>query len=292
MTDLLLAASASPNKQCKAEGRTCLHDAVMSRKPFALVQKLLAHGANPNATDKLGKSPLAKGCTVRGIDPRILTCLAALTDQVGALDADGRSCLHDAVSAGQSQEVIEGLLKMRIPMGINRPSLQGGLTVLLAACKSGQAGVVDLLIEAGANVSAKGEKGRCALQMAVAGGKSKKSSLTDRIISALLQANADVSAVDDEGGNVLMDAVEAGMTGLVSFLLSRHEIEATAVRKSDGHCALSVAIANSRETIAAIIIKSQQMPPAFLASFKKGNDNLLQLARKKSMKVVEELLNA
>ena len=292
--DLLLKAGADVNKQCKEEGRTALHNAVTKNWPYSLVQKLLAHGGNPNIADKQGKTPLARGCTVRNIDPRILTDLAVRTDQVGAPDANGRSCLHDAVSSGQSQAVIEALLGMRLPMGINRPALQGGLTVLLAACKAGQAGVVDLLIEAGANVNAKGEKGRSALQVTVRGGMSSKSALTDRIITALLQARADVCAVDDDGGNLLLDASEAGMTGLVSVLMSRREIDACTVRRAgDGHCALSLAIANSHVATATVIIKSQQMPPAFLASFKKGNDTLAQMAHKKQgMKSVEELLTA
>lgn len=275
-------------------------DAAASKRPLGVIEKLLAAGADANKVDNEGRTALARGCRAQGADAKILTLLAAHTKNIGAAHSDGRTCLHDAVAARQNAEVLRALLNTGLLLGINAPVMDEGQTVLLSACCGGQTELVELLLSFDADARACDENSRSALQLAV---RSRRSSgrCVDRMVVALLNAGADPGVCDCDGGNALMDACEAGLTGLAAFLLgarsadgSRPAVDPQAVRHSDCACALSLSISMGNEAVAELLLKSDRLSSGFVSSYMPPplSKSLLELALDKKMKGVEGLLRA
>ncbi|CAH0394195.1 unnamed protein product [Bemisia tabaci] len=148
--DILLKHNAAIELQDEA-GKTALHYAVMKSQNGEIIKLLLESGANVDARDVKGTTPLFKAV----LDQRLDTMQ----------DESGETALHNAVMTGQNGEIIK------------------------------------LLLESGANVDARDERGRTPLFNAV---------LAKRLdnMQTLLEAGADVNAADKSGETPLTTAMD------------------------------------------------------------------------------------
>jgi truncated hemoglobin YjbI len=163
---------AEPSLVCAryGGGRTLLHDAA-GQWSLAFAERLLGLGADPNATDEAGHSPLYAAGN-RFVKPRDRSQAAggAVVRLLGRAGADVNACggvkacsaLHMAARRG-NVAVAEALIEA----GAEIDARDGcGDTPLRRAVNCGQPGMVALLLSRGADPQSKGSHGLTPLQVA------------------------------------------------------------------------------------------------------------------------------
>jgi len=163
---VLLAHPEMVNARHKSLGGECdestpLHYAVM-KKDIAIVRLLLDYGADVNARNTLGHTPL-----------RIATCIGEkyamelLIGKGASLEAPDRAKretpLHDAVARGDAQ-IIELLLERGAYINAQN---KDGETPLHIACKQGREDIATLLLAAGAEAGIADDHGNTPLRWAM-----------------------------------------------------------------------------------------------------------------------------
>src|ERR1051326_1065616 len=113
----------------------------------------------------------------------VLGCCAAVLMSAMGLAAAGNAELADAVMNGNKAAVRSLLLKK---VDVNAPQVDG-TTALHWAVRADDLDTVDLLLRAGANVSARNREGMMPLELAALNGNAA-------IIERLIKAGADVNA--------------------------------------------------------------------------------------------------
>jgi TPR repeat protein len=116
---------------------------------------------------------------------------AAEQGHAGALSNLDRS-LRNAARKGETEKVLDLL---EVGADVNAKN-EKGFTALMSAATPGHASVVDILIEVGADVNAENDQQATALMYAVMGGSTET-------VMALTQAGADVNAVSAFGNTAL-----------------------------------------------------------------------------------------
>ena len=179
------------------------------------VTRCLQAGADPNARDESGSTPLhAAAMSATG---EAVTALLEAGADPKALDASGTTPLHDAVSA----EVVAALLEAGADMEAGDPH---GMTPLDHAARGGRAEVVAALLEAGADLEERNAYEMTPLDHAVmASGRCDHHVLPGpceypEVVAALLEAGADMEADDAYGMTPLHWAVW-GTAEVVTALL-------------------------------------------------------------------------
>ena len=167
------------------------------------VTRCLQIGADPDARDKDGKSPL-HFATDNGSAEAVMALLDASADH-DVWDRSGFTPLHRAAAHGNA-EAVTALLDAGAD-----PNIRGeaGMTPLHGA---GTAGAVAALIEAGADPNAGGESGVTPLHLAARSG-------TGETVIALVEAGADPNARDESGVTLLHLAARSGTGETVTALL-------------------------------------------------------------------------
>ncbi len=197
------------------------------------VMTLLANGADPRAADFEGNTPLHHAA--RSTDPAVAALLLDAGAQVDTLNHEGTSALGIACNAGNWR-----LARYLIEHGA-KPEPAGGQPVLLAAA-SGEddpAGV-QLLLRHKARVDGRGHDQRTALMQACASGNAD-------IVSVLLDAGADRNAHDAQGITPLLDAARHGHADVVARLAkAKPDVNATDLQQRNAlaHAALAGASAD------------------------------------------------
>jgi hypothetical protein len=133
---------------------------------------------------------------------------------------DGPNPPHvDTVRGGQQSTAVTG---GRAVAGVPYPPKTDAttdslrFTALIEAAYQGRTGVVEALIERGANVDARAKDGRTALAWAVYEGRGDVS----RVVELLVEGGADLEARDRNGATPLMLAAYSGTRRAVEALLS------------------------------------------------------------------------
>ncbi len=202
------------------DGSTPLIEAIINFH-FDFAMFLLDHGADPNACDGKGRSPLYAAVDMHTLDTSTRPSPRP-PDKFDSVDAIKALLAHGASPNAQLTGVIppRGVLD-----GADR-TMGPGATPFLRAAKSDDLEAMRLLLDKGANPLAATSAHVSALMAAAgAGWRDGKShgSEPDAIeaIKLLLEHGADINAADDQGQSALHGAAGRGADTIVAYLASR-----------------------------------------------------------------------
>ncbi|KAI8498597.1 Unconventional myosin-XVI [Branchiostoma belcheri] len=185
----------------------------------------------------------------------------------------GRTALHLASWNGQT-----GVVELLIQHGANLEARdKNGWTTLHLACRYGHTGIVELLIQHGADMEARTKLGSTALHLASGYGQTG-------VVELLIQHGADIEARDKYGETALYLACRYGHTGIVELLI-QHGADMEG-RDTDGQTALHLACRYRHIGVVKLLIQHG-------ADMEAGHEygrTALRLASEKGQTGVVELL--
>jgi ankyrin repeat protein len=275
----LLLAHPNINSNVKNnEGTSVLMAAVHTRtRNLELVKILLNRGADPNAQDSDGDTPLlctASGCCAGGENAvEVAQLLLSNKAHVNIKNNDGDTPLLNAAAEGRYK-----MVKLLVANGANVNAQNNeGATPLMYAAGAGDIEITKLLLDADADITIKDTQGTTALICAV----------TDEhpeIVKLLLtHPNINVNIKDNQDRTALMHAAGMAYTEIVKLLLDAH----ATVTAMDiyGQTALMAAVDPGNITIVELLLnaganietKDEQGQTALMLAADKGHSNLVQL---------------
>ena len=178
-----------------------------------VIQVLIDAGADIEAKSGNGRSPLLLACEVGKLDA--LKILVEAGAAVCATDSQGDTCLILATSFGHT-EIVRYLVGLK-EVDVNYQGRNND-TALHNAVDDGLRDVVEVLIDAGADIEAKDEQGCSPLLLACVLGKLDA-------VKMLVDAGAAVCATESEGHTCLMSAAHFGHTEIVRYLVGLPEVD-------------------------------------------------------------------
>jgi ankyrin repeat protein len=182
------------------DGQTPLHFAYRHKD---VAELLLAKGADVNAKDKNGTTPLDVAATMCQKDT--VELLLAKGADVNATDNDGWTALHVA----RNKTVAELLLAKGA--NVNAKTIKDNWTPLHYVTWNGPKDVAELLLAKGADVNTRDNNGDTPLHAAVHFGRKEMAEL-------LLANKSDVNAKDKDGKTPMKVAKEKGSKDMVKLL--------------------------------------------------------------------------
>ncbi|XP_015593022.1 rabankyrin-5 isoform X2 [Cephus cinctus] len=202
-----------------SEGKTPVHVAIQNQHA-QIISLLLCHpNIDLSLRDKRGMSPFATALTVRNhkAAQAILERLPTAAEQ---FDNKGRNFLHMAIQKGDLESV---LFLLSIQVNVNsRVQDVTQTTPLHLAAVSGNEMLVRSLILAGARINETDAHRNTALHAAAKAGQAS-------VVSALLQNNINFDAVNADGDNALHVTVREGHVAVVRALLTECTLDAETV---------------------------------------------------------------
>jgi ankyrin repeat protein len=246
----LLAAGAGVNVQSPYRGRVL--NRAITQAPYALsieaIKLLLTAGANANAVDAEGQTPLMLAADIGSAEITRLLLGAGGAASINAKDKQGKTALmylprypesksdvarvlvtaganvNEVNEAGQtalmsasvagSTEVTRVLLESSAAVNVKDKQ---GMTALMYSAKSASADISKVLIEGGASINEKDARGWPALMYASAAFYSNSG---PAVVSLLIAARANVNAVNEDGQTALMLAAPLDVPETIKLLLA------------------------------------------------------------------------
>jgi ankyrin repeat protein len=243
---MTLLANGADARSRDRDGNTPLHHAARSSDP-GVAALLRDAGAELDARNEEGVTPLGVACACGNWRlARFLLELGAKPEAAGAAPA----LLSAAGGDDDDASGVQLLLKHKARVDTRDAH---GRSALHAAARAGHPGIVDALLEAGADARARDGEGRTPLHDAAEGGNAA-------VVDALYAAGADVAAVDHEGRNALAFAALAELpsTATVKRLL---ELGADAsLPGADGRTPVDIAAAAGRWSLVALLDPAYPLP--------------------------------
>ena len=183
------------------------------------VKELLDSGANPNARDSFGRTPLmvVSECWANPAQAKAtVECLTAHGADVNAKDRFGRAALMYAVCEGAEPT------KLLIQHGadINAQD-EGGMTALMAASQKGHSEVVRLLLKYGADITTKDKNGWTALMYATENNQTSTARLLKHAVNKLLFNAIEKGSLEEMNSAVNLGAdvnAEGKMPGITPLM--------------------------------------------------------------------------
>jgi ankyrin repeat protein len=203
LADALIERGADANAS-RSAGQTVLWWAVR-RGWHATVEALLNHGAHPGTPDRHGRTPVSLAVAEGHLDiVRLLVAAGAELEPRGQL-------MHKAVHHNRI-EVAAYLLDQGID--VNLPGPVWERVPLAVACDQNHLGLVEMLLDRGAEVNSRDERGSTPLMIAAMRG-------FPRIVDRLLRSDAD-PALTDQDGKTALDLAGGIRPVQVRARLTRH----------------------------------------------------------------------
>lgn len=205
----LIGKGLSASKRSEVDGRGPLHEACV--KGYAdLIPVLVSAGADPEAGDHSGQSPLDLALAYKNVSAVKMLLDSGNGDVRRTLQSAGKA-MESATMRGQV-EIVRLLLASGLDVNRATPN---GTTYLHDAALKGQARVAVALLDAGAKLEARNASGGTPLHDAALGGDVKT-------ITLLLDRGAAIDVTDAESGATpLMLAAALGRNAAVELLIRR-----------------------------------------------------------------------
>ena len=187
------------------QGETPLHHAVLMASP-AMVQFLIAHGADVNQRDRDGWTPIMTAAYLdKAEDVKILAAHGA---DLNAQSSQNLTALGVATQYGKNDAALA-----LIELGADPAKAvgEGGYTPLMLATANHADALVQALLKKGVDVNAKNSGGVTALMIAVANGRADMAEL-------LMHAGANVNAQNERGDTAMSIARDKGDEKLIKLL--------------------------------------------------------------------------
>ncbi len=202
-----VAASAQPAGSGNERDAALLKAA--SDGDIARVQQLLGEGANIEAKNRDGNTPL--NLAAWNGKTEAVRLLLEKRANIAAKDVNGTAALALAAHQGQVEVV-----KLLLETGTNiEAKKDDGTTALGLAAFQGQVDVVKLLLEKGADIEAKKVDGNTPLNLAAWNGKTE-------VVKLLLEKRANIEAQDSSNGTTTLGiAAFQGHADVVRLLLEK-----------------------------------------------------------------------
>ncbi|KAK9304700.1 hypothetical protein QLX08_004104 [Tetragonisca angustula] len=201
------------------EGKTPVHVAIQNQHS-QIISLLLCHPSiDLNKRDKKGLTPFATALTFRN-NKAAQAILERLPKAAEQYDNKGRNFLHTAIQKNDMENILF-LLSIQVDVNSRVHDVTQTPPLHLAAI-SGNEMLVRSLILAGARVNDTDANRNTALHAAAKAGHAT-------IVSALLQNNINFDAVNADGDNALHVAVREGHVSVVRTLLTECTLDAEAV---------------------------------------------------------------
>ena len=274
--NVLLDGGADPNITGD-DGFTCLQWIVYSDCNKEVLQALIDHGADVNATDKNNQTTLMIACKKRNEDAINVLLNARADPNIG--DIDGDTCLNEAVGRGCTKEIIEEI----IHRGANvNASGEVNITPLIMACHRGNKDAIDVLLNGGADPTIGDIDGNTCLHEAVA------QDCTQEVIEKIICHGADVNATSKDNVTALMRACKKGNIDAINILLNAGADPDIA--GNDGYTCFHFAAGGycSKETLQTIINHSTDVN----AAIKNNETTLMKACYTGNIDAINILLNA
>jgi ankyrin repeat protein len=210
------------------DGTTPLIVAIINAR-FDTAVARLEKGANPNVADQMGMTPLYAAVDMHTLSPLMGRPAPALRDSIDAVDMAKALLRKGANPNAQLKRPIIG----RHTANVGDGSLGEGSTALMRAAKSGDAAMIKVLLDGGADPRLTQKDGTTAVMIAAsgrgqrvyAGTASVGTPATDEdaleAVTLLLNAPANVTAANTNGQTALHNAAARGFDPLVKLLIDK-----------------------------------------------------------------------
>ena len=220
---------------------TALHFAAQENHP-EVVKVLIDAGADIEVKGVNEESPVLLASQEGALD--VVKVLVKAGAEVCVTDNDGDTCLMHAVRFGHT-ETARALLCMP-EVDVNQ-SADNTWTALHTAVFKKHSSVVQVLIDAGADIEAKDEEGRSPLHHACACEVGEL-----ELVTMLVEAGAGLCVTDNDGRTCLFLAAYFGRTETVRYLVGLPEVDVNHKTRA-GETALSAARRKQRTSVVQVL---------------------------------------
>ena len=184
----LLNASADPNIPDDAYGDTCLHKAVRQECSIQVLQAIIDHGADVNATNKEYETALTIACVSK--DEAAIIILLNASTKSNTANTDSDTCLHTAVRKECSQEVLQAIIGHGVDVNVTNKKNRTALAI--ACVNKNEAAIITLLNASASPNIADDTYGETCLHKVVEQECSKE------VLQAIIHCSIDVNATNKE----------------------------------------------------------------------------------------------
>jgi ankyrin repeat protein len=237
--EMLVKAGADLN-MADPDGTSPLVMAIINAH-YDLPVYLMDHGADPNIADKFGRTALYAAVDMHTLEKSATRPDPKETDKATSLDVVKAALAHGANPNAALIQSAPGRGSLDVPDHY----LGAGATPFLRAAKTGDAAVMRLLLEKGADAKAVTKDHTTA--MILAAGLSWVMGITNvdekdalEAIKICIEQGVDVNAVNDKGETALHGAATSGRDQVVAFLVEKGA--KLDIKDKDGRTPLDVAM--------------------------------------------------